>query len=141
MATTYRKFPQAHCRTCRHTGVIDKYKSSVTAKVDCIKASADCKTTNMVYVIECTKCVIQHVGAAKNALDIQMNGHQSNIKNQLLEKPVAKPFISIGHFLDNLSIFVAEKIRRENSIFRKAKGSYWIQTLQSLTPEGLNLNT
>ena len=32
-----------------------------------------------------------------------------------------------------------EKIHREEATFRKAKESHWIQTLQTLAPEGLNL--
>ena len=69
-----------------------------------------------------------------------MNGHRSDIKHRRLEKPVAKYFNLINHSLEDLSIFIIEKINRGDAGFRKAKESYWIQTLQSLTPEGLNLD-
>ena len=119
---------------------INKFKSPVTGKVHCIKASADWKTSNVVYVIKCNKCAIQYVGETENALHIRMNRHRADIKNQRLEKPVAEHFNSVGHSLDNLSIFVVEKIHREDASFRKAKESYWIRLLRSLAPEGLNLD-
>ena len=77
----------------------------------------------------------QYVGETENALHIRMNGHRSDIKHRRLEKPVAK-----GHSLEDLSIFVSEQIHREEANFRRAKENYWIQTVQSLAPEGLNLD-
>ena len=86
------------------------------------------------------KCKLQYVGETENALHIRMNGHRSDIKNRRLEKPVAKHFNLANHSLKDLLIFVIEKIHRDDVGFRKAKESYWIQTLRSLTPEGLNLD-
>ena len=103
--------------------------SSVTGKEHRIKASADCKMTNIVYAIVCTKCAIQYVGETENALHIQMNGHRLDIKNRCLEKLVAKHFNSIGHSLDGLSILLAEKIHQKDSMIGNAKVSYWIRLL------------
>ena len=52
-----------------------------------------------------------------------MNGHRLDIKNRRLEKSVAKHFNFVGHSLDDLSIFIVEKIHREDASFRKAKES------------------
>ena len=119
---------------CRHIKTINNFKSPVTGKVHRVKASADCKTSNVIYVIECNKCAIQYVGETENALHIRMNGHRSDIKNRRLEKPVAKHFNSVGHSLDDLSIFVVEKIHPEDASSRKAKESYWIRLLRLLAP-------
>ena len=96
--------------------------------------------TNVVYVIECTKCTIQYVEDMENVLHIQMNGHWLDIKNRHLERNIAKDFNTTDHFLEDLSIFLFEKIHRADSNFQKAKESYWIWTLRSLTPEGINLD-
>ena len=42
--------------------------------------------------------------------------------------------------MEDLSIFVIEQIHREEANFPKAKESYWILTVWSLAPEGLNLD-
>ena len=58
------------------------------------KATANCNTANVVYVLECLKCRKQYVGEAENALHIQMNGYQSDIKHRCAEKLVAIHFSS-----------------------------------------------
>ena len=58
------------------------------------------------------------------------DGHWSDIKHRRLEKPLANHFNSKGHSLEDLSIFVIEQIHREDANFRRAKESYWIQTLR-----------
>ena len=68
----------------------------------------------------------QYVGETENALHIRMNGHQSDIKHQRLDRPVANYFNSEGHSLEDPSVFVIEQIHREEANFRKAKESYWI---------------
>ena len=70
-----------------------------------------------------------------------MNGHQSHITHRRLENPVAAHFNSENHILEELSIFAIEHtggIPREEPNCRRAKQSYWNQTLGSLAPEGLN---
>ena len=57
-----------------------------------------------------------------------MNGHRSDIKHRHLEKPLANLFISEGHSLEDLSMFVIEQIHWEEANFHKAKESYWVQT-------------
>ena len=69
-----------------------------------------------------------------------MNGHQSDIKHQHLENPVAAHFNSEGRSPQELSIFVIEQIHKEEASYRRVKESYWMQTLWSLAPKGLNLN-
>ena len=92
---------------------VNKFKTSVIGKTYQVKATANCKTSNVVYVIECTRCKKQYVGETENVFYIQMNGHWSNIKHRRLEKPVANHFNSKGHSLEDLSIFVVEQIHRE----------------------------
>ena len=72
---------QVRCKTCRHIQPLKTFKSSVTGNTYPIKATANCKTANVVYVIECRKCKKQYVGETENALHIQMNGHRSDIKH------------------------------------------------------------
>ena len=86
-----------------------------------MKATANCKTVNAVYVIECTRCNKQYVGETENVLHIRINGHQSDIKNRRLEKPVARHFNSEGHSLEDLCIFVIEQIHEEEVKFLESE--------------------
>ena len=87
-----------------------------------IKATADCETRNVIYVIECLKYKTQYVGKTENTLHVWMNGHHSDIKHQRLEKPGANHFGVPGHFLDDLVIFVIEKIYRDKFHFSESEG-------------------
>ena len=98
----------------------------------------------MVYVIECSKCTREYLGETENSLHTELNGHQLDIQNICQENLIAKSFNFTGHSLEELSIFAIEKmhvhVHREDSNLQKTKESYWNQTLQLLTPEGLNLD-
>ena len=87
----------------------------------------------MVCVIECMKCKIQYmymyVGETENVLHIRVNGHCSDIKYRRVENWWRLATSFHKSLLEDLSIFVPEKIHREDISSRKAKESYWIQTL------------
>ena len=70
------------------------FKCLVTRKTFLIRATVNCKTSNVVYVIECLKYKKQYVGESKSALHVRMNGHWLDIKHQCLNKPVAIHFNS-----------------------------------------------
>ena len=89
---------QTWCKTCHHIKMVDTFNSSTTGRTYTVKATA-IKTQNVVYVMEGKHCKKQYMGETKNALHVQINGHQS-IKHQQLEKPVAKHFYSNGHSLE-----------------------------------------
>ena len=101
---------QVGCKTCQNIQPIKTFKSSVTSKTLLIKATDNCKTANVIYVIECLKCTKQYVGQTENALHIQMNDHCSDTKHRHLDKPVANHFNSEGHSLEDLPTFVIEQI-------------------------------
>ena len=103
-----------------------------------MKATADCRTKNVVYLIECAKCSIQYVGETENALRVRLTGHRSDISHRRLDRPVAHHFNQPHHSLKDLTIMIIEKIYREDANFRKLKESYWIETIKTLSPNGLN---
>ena len=53
---------------------------------------------------------------------------------------MANHFNSECHSLEDVSIFVIKQINMEEADYHKVNESYWIQTLRSLAPEGLNLD-
>ena len=100
-----------------------------------VKASADCCTKNVVYVIECKKCAVQYIGETENALRVQLTGHRSDITHQLMDRLVARHFCQSDHSIHDLTIMVVEKIHRNDVNFRRRKESHW-----TLTPDSLNIN-
>ena len=130
-----------HCKTCIHIKTGITISSTITGTRFCVKATACCGTSNVVYLIECRQCAFQYVGETGNALHVRLTGHRSEINHRRIKKPVAKHFSLPDYSMDNLKVMVIEKIHREDSEYRKWKESCWIEMIRSLTPEGLNLNS
>ena len=104
-----------------------------------MKATANCQTRNVVYVIECTQCSIQNIGETENAFHVRLMGRRFDIRHKHMEKPVAKHFNSVDHLIKDLTIVVIEMLHREDMEYRGRKGSHWIEMIRSLPPDGLNL--
>lgn len=94
---------------------------------------------NLVYIIECNRCGNQYVGETGNALHVRLNGHRSDIKAKIVEKPVAQHFNQPGHSMNDLTIMCIEKIRKDDPHLRRRRESYWIHTLETMAPAGMNL--
>ena len=112
---------QVHCKTCRNIQPLKSFKSLGTGKVFQIKATANCKMANVVYVNECRKCKKPCVRETENALHIRMNGNQLDIKHRHLDKLVANHFNSKCHSLEDLSIFVIEQIHRGGELSQRER--------------------
>ena len=67
---TVRKFLNIHCPK----------NSTTTGAQFRVKATADCGTSNVVYLIECRRCAFQYVGETENALRVRLTGHRSDLK-------------------------------------------------------------
>ena len=52
---------------------------------------------------------------------------------------MARHFNLVDNSFNNLAIMVLETIHREDTEYRHRKQRYWIETLRSLAPDGLNL--
>ena len=61
--------------------------STVTGEKFYAKVTADCKTSNIVYLTECWICRKQYVGEMENLLHIRMNDHCSDYHRKLLINP------------------------------------------------------
>ena len=136
----YKMTTHIKAGTTTHIKVDTRFSSTTTGEKFHAQATANCKTNNVVYLIQCNKCGKQYVGETENTLHLRMNGHQSDYNCKLPNKPVAVHFNSVGHTFNDLSITVIEQLWRDNVAHRKSRESYWIHTLRSLTPQGMNID-
>ena len=109
------------CLTCQHIRSGTSVQSTVSGRTFRVHATANCKTSNVVYLIECSLCHVQYVGETRNALHIRMNGHRGDIYHRRLDKPVSAHFNSSDHNLQHLSIMVLEVMRSQNEDIRKMR--------------------
>ena len=130
------------CKTCPILKTTNVICSKVTGERFNIKLHATCKTSNIVYLIECRRCGHQYVGESGQPLHMRMNGHRYDISHRKTkESPVAAHFTSTGHSESDLSVCVIDRLWTDDVIRRKNRESRWIRTLGTLWPSGMNLRS
>ena len=159
MDRTYKiqKCGVSQCRTCpfivncnyfysNSTGV--KYFPLTNGQI-----VLNCKSENIIYLIFCKICNFQYIGETKNRLQTRFSGHKTNINSGKSCQLVHKHFLEEGHGLSNCRIIPIEKIdvrtlnnqnldsvhlEKSVSKLRYEREKYWISTLQTAYPFGLN---
>ena len=145
------------CGTCPFVDNSNNFFSS-SINLKCYPNTAglaylNCKTENVVYLISCKVCNFQYVGETKNSIQKRFSGHKSSIRKGDSNQLIHRHFQEDCHGLSNCSIFPIEKINATglnqlNHIFidqeraltrlRMDREKYWISTLQTAYPFGLN---
>ena len=128
-----RPCAKARCKTCKMITPtqIAKSASGATVKLRC---NTSCKTTNVVYLITCTKCGKQYVGETGDHVNQRMNGHRDDWKHKRFERsPVAEHFCSPEHdFLKHAALCCLDHNPQWTDRTRKVGESYWTRLLNTL---------
>ena len=129
------------CKQIVHTTT---FRSNQTNRIFQIYHNLNCKSKYVIYLLECTKCKIQYVGKAETEFIIRLNNHRKDVW-----KPDAIPaschFSGKGHnFNTHAKFILTEQIchididKEKNKERLKLRENFWILTLETLTPKGLN---
>ena len=136
------------CETCLVIKIGDSFESTQTKIVYQVHYNMDCKSQEIIYLITCKKCGIQYVGQTSMPLKQRMWKYRNRITTT---NPPRLTEVE-AHFRaendhDGLSDFEIMPIcRRGNPSGEKVEGEYrrqqmedfFIRTLDTLTPKGLN---
>ena len=126
------------CKCCRAMSRKVRVHSSSSHKSFYTPKHTNCNTMGVIYLLECSKCTSknQYVGQTKRTLAQRLAGHRaaSRIKHNL---PIYKHFNTHTdhNFERDVRLTILEKppIHSLNS-----RESYWISTLDTVHPKGLN---
>ena len=153
-----KKCGSGMCHTCPYMEECDFFSSNSTGQRYRPKnyngGFLDCRSENIVYLIFCRVCHFQYVGETMNRLQTRFSQHKSNIKSGKSCQVIHKHFEDSGHGLVNCRILPIEKIdcrpashgnlngadlKRSIERTRKDREMFWIKTLQTAYPLGLNI--
>ena len=130
----------SRCKTCPILLTTKEFTSHSTGRKYTIRTSATCKSSNVIYLIQCKKCGLQYVGETGQALHCRMNNHRADITHRRThEKPVTQHFTTSGHSVEDMGVLVIETLWREDPVLRKIRESKWIRALETSCPKGMNL--
>jgi hypothetical protein len=128
------------CTWCLQLQHAQVFHSKTTGKEYKIFCNVNCKTPNVVYLLDCHVCGSQYVGESVQPFNKRMNGHRSDLTKKTL-LPVSQHFVSPGHSLDDFGrskIYIIDHNPSWKENQRQKRESFWIRELQTLHPEGIN---
>jgi hypothetical protein len=125
------------CQTCSILKNSFTFHSTYYNRYYNFQSSCNCGSSDVIYLITCTKCDIQYVGETGQKLRDRMNNHKSTIRTKK-PTPIAIHFNSVGHTSENLSVVPIEQLKTNNFLHRRAREYYWQLRLGTIYPRGLN---
>ena len=134
-----------NCKTCKILITDNSFSSNFTKRSFTTHSfdNLSCKSTNLVYGIECGLCGLIYVGETKGQLRSRMNGHRFQINhggNQLLYRHFNLP----DHSILSMKVRILEKIYHPtnnpslSTPFRRKREEHWIRQLGTAAPYGCN---
>jgi hypothetical protein len=135
------KCTKSRCVLCKeHVVETRQFTSTTTGERFTIRSHHTCETTNIVYLLWCTKCKLQYVGETKNSLKQRFYQHRSDIN---LRKGtctyIIQHFNQTDHTLSDLRCLVIEKVFGMSLEARNKREDFWRKKLRTVYPEGLNI--
>ena len=104
-----------------------------------IYCNANCKTENIIYLLECAICGLQYIGETKQQLSKRLNGHRSDT-NCKPDLPLSRHLRSTGHHdsFGKLKVTIIDHNPKWDDKSRQERESFWIRKLKTLSPNGIN---
>ena len=98
-----------------------------------------CETKNIVYLIECKKqkCKARYVGESERQLKERLSDHKQYIKSIVPTQATGEHFNQPGHTLSDLSITIIEKVKKNETMYRKQREKFHIKNFNTFY-KGLN---
>jgi hypothetical protein len=127
------------CKACNYIKTGNTFQSSHNKRTFKIKHFLTCKSCNIIYLINCTKCGKQYVGQTGRRLADRINDHLSRIRTKK-PTPTGLHFNLSDHSADNMEIMAIEQVSTCHSPLQAllTKEATWQNLLQTAYPLGLN---
>ena len=134
-----QKCDSRRCMTCKNIQCTQKFSSTHTGEKFIIYCNANCKTENIIYLLECAICGLQYIGETKQQLSKRLNGHRSDA-NCKPDLPLSRHLRSTGHHdsFGKLKVTIIDHNPKWDDKSRQERESFWIRKLKTLSPNGIN---
>jgi hypothetical protein len=135
-----------NCRYCKLINKSGEIKSTVTKKTFMAMKKISCRSSNLIYCIQCKRCNKQYVGQTSLRVKGRFVYHFYTVEKPDKSKPVGKHFSLPDHKgIDDMDIFVLEFISKPPKSEAAARirdrvEKRWIHLLRTTAPGGLNID-
>ena len=116
------------CHACPYILEVNKVTSHENFSWK-INKQFTCNTSNIVYMIICNKqnCNQQYIGESKRKLKERFGEHKGYIRSSNKSQPTGAHFSLPGHSIDNMNILILEKVKVNDTLYRKEREQYLIR--------------
>ena len=146
---SYKCHSLGNCLTCQHIADGNTtFNFFNTDKNYDIKQRQDCNSTNVIYALQCKRCLhngnknCKYIRKTSRRLKDRFNEHRLDIINKKEDKSgVAEHFCSPAHTINDLAITPLLRLSDKRESVRLAKEQYLIGLANTLTPISMNRTT
>ena len=129
------------CEQVLKTNTFTNYRTGETFK---IFHQLNCKSSHLIYLLQCRICQLQYVGKSETSFNIRLNNHRKDSKNKNTIL-ACKNFQKSNHnFQRDAKFALIEQITKSFTtteqlrLLLKIRKYFWILKLKTLYPDGLN---
>ena len=130
------------CGTCRFIDKNSFITSTVNKKVFYSEinqgSTFNCNSKNVIYLINCQTCGLQYVGQTRRTLKERFGRHKANLRDDKEKNFLYTHYRTEGHNLFSMKIKILQQCNHTEEL--NAAEDFWIKTLQTIYPLGLNDN-
>ncbi len=131
-----------NCQQCNFTYKTLTFTHPHTAKSFKIRGTISCKTAKVIYLLRCP-CGLCYVGKTSRPLKNRISEHRCAIRHRDPKSPVAQHFANSRHSVSTLQYIGIEVVKcprrgGDINILLLQREAFWIFTLDTLSPRGLN---
>ena len=138
-----RKCGKSRCEVCQSVENSDTFQSSITKETFKINHHLNCGSKCLTYLLTCKTCSKQYTGETTDEFRFRWNNYKSNDRKfqrgeRCMQEHLFEHFYSEGHngFLEDVSVTLIDKTDGRDP---KKREFYWMRTLKTLAPDGLNI--
>ena len=138
-----KKCAKNRCEVCDYVTDTDTFTSTVTGESFKINHQLNCDDRCIIYLLTCKQCQKQYTGETTDDFRYRWNNYKSNSrkfdrKEPCMQEHLYRHFSSPGHrgFLNDVSVTLIDKTDGSDP---KKREDYWMKTLKTMAPYGLNI--
>ena len=136
---------RSRCKTCPFiTEGTTFYTFFSTNEQRQILHHISCSSSNLIYMIQCSRCKVQYIGETKRQLSDRFGEHRRAIEKAITHRHIDQPtavsdhFILPGHSINDIELIPLELIHSNRDSIRKAREAFLISKGKTLEPHGIN---
>ena len=137
------KCGKQRCEVCNNVTDASTFSSIMAGDTFKINHSLNCDDKCLIYLMTCKQCNKQYTGETTDLFRNRWNNYKDNArkfdrKESCMQEHLYKHFQTEGHkgFLNEASVTFIDKTDGKDP---KKRERYWMQTLKTMEPYGLNI--